>query len=87
MIPDIKPQLLVVPLKTLPLLQKMDKADQWYGLVPEIMNVTFVWMNEPIKSLTITDDVKPYFNYTLSIKSTQPWVLHETFKVIYFTKT
>jgi len=63
----IRPALPIVPLVKLPLFEKMNKADQWYGLLPEIINLTYAWINAEKPKLALPNSVWPYFNYTLSL--------------------
>lgn len=59
-----------VPIKSLPLFKHIDKADQWYGLLPEITDIIYKWIIEQQQKLSLPLNYRPYYDYTLHLWKT-----------------
>jgi len=63
-------ELPIVPLKSLPLYQEMDKSDLWYGLIPELLDIQYIWIKKQSLHLHLNSNVQPYFEHAFSLLNT-----------------
>ena len=64
---NTNPDFPIIPIKALPFYQKIDKWNEWFALLPEIMDIQFKWINEQKDWLALSDDIQPYFDFAFKL--------------------
>lgn len=55
-----------VPLIQLPLYAQLNPSDYWYGLIPELICIQRIWIQEHIKKIQLPVELAPYINNAIN---------------------